>query len=116
MPNVVGLRLGAVAVARGDRDHRGALGERRTLQHVLVDAGCAEDAPVGHARPARARPAPRQRVERRRRQQDDAGDDELRADGDVEQAQAVGDHADDDAAEHGAADVAAPAEQRTCRR
>src|SRR4029079_5636671 len=56
--------------------------------------------------------APRERVDRHRGQEDQAGDDELRARAEAEQPEPVVDRGDDQRAEHRGLDVAAPAEQR----
>src|SRR5262249_35994785 len=56
--------------------------------------------------------APRERVDRHRGQEDQAGDDELGARAESEQPEPVVDGGDDQRAEHGRLDVAAPAEQR----
>src|SRR4051794_34651701 len=56
--------------------------------------------------------APGERVDRHRGQEDQAGDDELRARAQPEEAEPVVDRRDDERAEHGRLDVAAAAEQR----
>src|SRR3954447_7077286 len=56
--------------------------------------------------------APGERVDRHRGQKDQAGDDELRARAQPEEAEPVVDRRDDERAEHGRLDVAAAAEQR----
>ena len=64
------------------------------------------------ARPEDARPFREMRVDRHGQQQHAAGDDELRARAQAEQAEAVVDRADHERAEDGALHVAATAEQR----
>src|SRR4051795_12385732 len=56
--------------------------------------------------------APRERVDRHRGQEDQAGDDELRARAETEQPEPVVDRGDDQRAEDRGLDVAAAAEQR----